>query len=142
MNTITEKFNKYLPILLATSIVFNIAFLYTTHSSTLEKDSFCASFKNQATERIRSWYADENSNNTQPTEIFYSKKKGGCIALWSGISTNPANNGYTKNKAVFDPITNREIFSTTLFYFDDISLNPEGQNYNLQAFDELVGTFR
>ena len=107
---------------LAISVVLNI-FLFFSSSSSLEKNAFCAEFKEQSANRIRTYYSDGSLENIYPDEIFYSKKRKGCVAVWSGAHNNLANNGYHINKVIFDPITNEEIFSDIEFYFTDKTSN-------------------
>lgn len=106
-----------------------------------KKDTLCAEFKEQAADRIRAWYADGDTNNLQPNEIFYSKKKNRCIAIWENIQRNPADNGYDETKVIFDPVTNEEIYSHHFYNFDDIKLNELKLETDLNSrllFEELL----
>lgn len=74
----------------------------------------CAEFKDSAERRIRDYYAPEEVNNHTPNEIFYSAKRDSCVALWEGSFTNE--NGIFTQKAIFDAITNEDLFSNLFWY--------------------------
>jgi len=126
--------------ILAICLVCGIIFLVLFFGSNLKNDAFCAGFKDQATDRIRTWYADGDVNNLYPNEIFYSKKKYRCIVIWRSLERNPADNGYTDTKVIFDPVTNEEIYSHTFFNFDDNKLNERNleTDLNFKLFYEEI----
>ena len=127
-----EKFIKENWFKLGILVIFlicGILFLIFFSDSNLKKDAFCAGFKEQATERIRTWYASGDTNNISPKEIFYSKKNKQCIVLWDNIERTPADNGWTITKVIFDPITNENIYSHNSFYFDDKELNEDTYSF-------------
>lgn len=105
------------------SVLFNFYLLLkSTDNLSFKKDAFCAEFKKQASERIRTYYANTDVVNIYPDEIFYSESKGSCVALWSNTERNPAQNGRSTTKVIFNPVTNYELFSESLVYFDDKEL--------------------
>ncbi|MFA6325342.1 MAG: hypothetical protein WCX46_03915 [Candidatus Paceibacterota bacterium] len=127
--------------ILTLCLLFGVIFLLFFSSSNLKKDALCAGFKEQATDRIRTWYADGDVNNLYPNEIFYSKKKNRCIVLWRSLERNPADNGYSDTKVIFDPITNEDIYSHTFYNFDDKKLNEGNLETDLNSklyYEELL----
>ena len=127
-----QKIN-FLPIILIVSILLNFYFLYS--NSSLEKKKFCAQFKDQVADRIRTYYTNGDTENVYPAEIFYSKKIGSCVAVWEDYETNPAGNGYTIHRAIIDAITNKGIYSEDFFHFNDQDLKEEQTFYNKQKMD-------
>lgn len=127
------KINDILKILLIISLFFNLYFIYSSYS--LKRKEFCSKFKDQVADRIRTYYTDGDIDNIYPDEIFYSRSKSSCIALWSGHQNNPAGNGYSITNVVFDAISNENIYSDTLYYFDDGKLKEENVLYNNQKIE-------
>lgn len=122
-------------------LLFGVGFLISFSSSNLKKDAFCAGFKEQAADRIRTWYADPDVNSVYPNEIFYSKKKNRCIVIWESFERNPADNGYAETKVIFDPITNENIYSETFYHFDDEKSNERNLEADLKSksyYEELL----
>lgn len=102
---------KILPGVLAASLLANFYFLLNSGEERLERDMRCAQFKSQAAERIATYYArSEEGTDLSPRRIFHSNKAGGCVAVWDGI-TYSASGISTSRWVIFDPITNRTIFS-------------------------------
>lgn len=75
----------------------------------LERQIACAEFKDEAERRIKDYYAPEEVSNYTPDEIFYSEQRDSCIVVWQGGFSNE--NGIFAQKAIFDAITNEDLFS-------------------------------
>jgi hypothetical protein len=138
-----QKIKKLIPLILVLSLITNVVLLVYPFDSKLKTNSFCAGFKEQASARIRTYYSDGSLDNIYPDEIFYSKKKESCIAVWSGYQTNLASNGHTVIKVIFDAITNKDIFSDSIFQFNDLSLNNNEMNNQVRSsFDRTLEELR
>lgn len=134
--------NVILPMLII-SLLGNAYFLLNMRSSDLEKDAFCAQFKEQAADRIRTYYTNGDVISMYPDEIFFSKKENSCIALWSNIETNE--NGIFTLKVIFDAITNKDLFSATQYFFNEgsIGLKPDETNaFNEEQYNKMLHELR
>ncbi len=139
-----KKLWDSLPIVLVISLSLNVFLLFFSGAS-LKNNAFCAEFKNQASERIRTYYTSGDIDNVYPDEIFYSKKRGSCVVLWNGYESNPAGNGYTITKVIFDAVTNESIFSETFFYFYDAEYQKEQGEQNIykqETYNRFLGEVR
>lgn len=92
------------------SLLLNGYFL-SKSESVLEKNAFCAQFKEQVAKRISTYYLNKDEENIYPNEIFYSKSRKSCIALWTNIKFYSG--GYNTTEVILDPVTNEEILSLT-----------------------------
>lgn len=143
MEQVKSFAKKYNLTILIISLIVNVVFTISYFSSDLKKNAFCADYKEQASKRIETYYSDGTIDNIYPDEIFYSKKQKSCIAVWSGYQVNPAGNGYTVSKVIFDAITNKNIFSDTVFRFNDPTLNNSDMNTRVEiVFDETLEELR
>lgn len=120
---------KILSVLLVLSLAAN-GYFFATRDTQLKKDAFCAQYKEQAAKRVSTYYTNGDILNIYPSEIFYSKSRQACIAIWTDIETNPAGNGYSENRAIFDPITNDELYSANLVHFYNSKDNTELEKIN------------
>lgn len=124
---------KIIPVILIISIFLNIYLIFFGSNKKLENNAFCAQFKEQASERIRTYYTDGSIANTYPDEIFYSNSRNTCIAVWTGIQNNYDNNGNIQKKVIFDAVTNENIFSGETYRFYDEFLNKQFNDNNAEV---------
>lgn len=104
---------------LLVSITMNIYLIQRSDRSEIEMKAFCAGFKNQASNRINTYYNNGDVVGKLPNEIFYSKTAESCVAIWNSFDFQPEGNA--ERKIIFDAITNIEYFSTTLYIPRDAS---------------------
>ena len=126
-----KKISYYVLIgLLLASIAGNIYFVFI-YTNILKSDAFCAEYKNDASNRIKTYYAPQNEENIYPKEIFWSKKKDSCVAVWENYNYLPG--GVIETKTIFNPITNEEIISLSINYNLDMSrMNDRDESDNLR----------
>jgi hypothetical protein len=84
------------------------------YNSKFDRQIVCSKFKDQAEHRIKDYYASSEVSNYTPNEIFYSYSRNSCVVVWSGGYTNE--NGIFIQRAIFDVITNEDIFSNLFFH--------------------------
>lgn len=113
---------KIVAVILALSLLANMYFILKGDSM-LEKNAFCAQFKEQVAKRVSTYYTNGDVTNIYPNEIFYSKSRGSCIALWVDTETSPAGNSLITSKVILDPITNDEIFSESFLHYFKVADN-------------------
>ncbi len=103
----------------------------------------CAEFKEQAANRIRTYYTNGDVDNVYPDEIFYSQKAKSCIVLWTHSEYNE--NGRFVLKVIFDAVTNKDLYSETLAYYIEgpIGTQPDEYNADIQKrYDDLLNNLR
>ncbi|QSH39356.1 hypothetical protein JXR01_03610 [Candidatus Kaiserbacteria bacterium] len=102
----------------------------------------CSSFKEQAESRIKDYYAPSEVVSYTPDEIFFSTSKETCIAAWSGDWLNE--NGMFKQVAIFDAVSNRDIYSD-MVYRPFVKESEDIDNFyrrTVNRYDELLVELR
>lgn len=137
-----KEANPILLLVLICSVAVNGFLVFNPGHSAFEKKVGCSKFMAQATTRIKTYYAEPDTTDTSPSEIFYSEKKSSCIATWDHLATNPALNGTHEELVVFDATTNEALYSGTVYFFndksdDDAQMAKNNANAH-QGFNDLV----
>ncbi|MFZ1987780.1 MAG: hypothetical protein WAV21_01965 [Minisyncoccia bacterium] len=145
MTIAPKKLNLVLGVLLLLALVVIGFLLFGNGADSFSRKVECSKFIGQATNRIESYYAEPNTEDTTPSEIFYSQERNSCVAVWEKLYENPANNGTHKELVIFDATTNEAIYSGTIFRFTDRPNDPDTTQSNIDvqdAFDRIVSELK